>query len=141
VARFILLVTLIIGAGGCGASWMESFRRNTYPPDFRYVSDEKLRSSMWLLGRETIELRHVLADPSLSEATRRTRAELMLGGMEDTVRKIGPEQWSSNHPELQSGLQALETDLHAAREAVLHDPPNYFLAGSVSGACSYCHSR
>ena len=44
-------------------------------------------------------------------------------------------------PELQSGLQALGSDIHAAREAVKHDPPNYFLAGSVLVACLYCHKR
>lgn len=96
---------------------------------------------MWILGRETLELRAVLADPALSESIRRTRAELLLGGMEDTVQKIGSQQWSSNHPELQAGLQEMQSDIHAAREGVNHDPPNYFLAGSVSGACLYCHSR
>jgi hypothetical protein len=128
-------------SAACSASWIDVFRRHTYPPDFRYVPDEQLRDSMWFLGRETLELRRVLGDPNLSDETRRTRAELLLGGMQETVRKIGPEQWSSNHPELQSGLQALESDIQAAREGVLHDPPNYFLAGSISGACGYCHSR
>jgi hypothetical protein len=135
------LAIVLAASSGCGTSLGGFLRRHTYPPDFRYVSEEKFRSSMWLLGRETLELHRVLADASLSESTRRTRADLMLGGMEETVRKIGPEQWSSNHPELQSGLQALESDLHAARVAVSHDPPNYFLAGSISGACLYCHSR
>jgi hypothetical protein len=141
--QFLLVfLTLAVVAGytGCGTSLPEFFRRHTYPADFRYVPEEKFRSSMWILGRETLELRRVLADATLSESTRRTRAELLLGGMEDTVQKIGPQQWSSNHPELQSGLQAMESDIHAAREAVNHDPPNYFLAGSVSGACLYCHS-
>jgi hypothetical protein len=96
---------------------------------------------MWLLGRDTLELRRVLADMSISEETRRTRAELLLGAMEGTVQQIGPNQWSTNHPELKTGLEALETDVHAAREAVKHDPPSYFLAGSVSGACLYCHRQ
>jgi hypothetical protein len=59
------------------------------------VPDTQLRSSMWLLGRETLELRGVLADATISESTRRARAELLLGGMEDTVKKIGPQQWAS----------------------------------------------
>ena len=36
-------------------------------------------------------------------------------------------------------LRTLADDLRAARTAAEHDPPNYFLAGSVSGACLYCH--
>ena len=136
----ILLLAAIACASACAATWPTLLRRHTYPPDFRYVSQEQLRSSMWLLGRETLELRSVLADPTLSEETRRTRAQLLLGGMESTVQKIGPGQWSTNHSELRSGLQALESDIHLAREAVNHEPPSYFLAGSVSGACLYCHS-
>lgn len=139
--RPALLFVVAIAAAACGTTWPSFLRRHTYPPDFQYVSEDKLRSSMWLLGRETLELRSVLADPALSDATRRTRAELLLGGMETTVQKIGPGQWSTNHPELRSGLEALESDIHAAREAVNHEPPSYFLAGSVSGACLYCHRK
>ncbi len=96
---------------------------------------------MWILGRETVDLRGVLADASLSDSDRRTRTELLLGGMEDTIRKIGVEQGPTNHPELQSGLEALLGDIHVARDQVNHEPPNYFMAGSVSGACLYCHGR
>ena len=137
-----LAIAILLGnIAACGLGLPESFRRHTYPPDFRYVSEETVRSSMWLLGRETLDLRAVLADQALPSETRRTRAELLLGGMAETVRKIGPAQWSTNHPELRSGLEALESDIHAAREAVKHEPPSYFLAGSVSGACLYCHGR
>ena len=136
-----LVVVALVACAACGKSASEFLRRHTYPPDFRYVPEEKLRSSMWLLGRETLDLRRVLGDATLSDSTRRTRAELLLGGMEDTVKKIGPQQWSSNHSEMKSALEGLESDIHAAHEAVNHDPPNYFLAGSVSAACLYCHSR
>jgi hypothetical protein len=141
LARSFIAVALVAAAAGCGSSLGDLLRSHTYPPDFRYVSPDQLRSSMWVLGSETIELRGVLADPALSEATRRTRAELLLSGMETTVQKIGPQQWSSNHPEMKEALEALERDIHMARESVNHEPPNYFLAGSVSGGCLYCHAR
>jgi hypothetical protein len=137
----LLAIATVAGCAGCGKTLPELFRSHTYPPDFRYVPEENLRSSMWLLGRETVELRSVLADASLSDDTRRTRAELLLGGMEDTIHKIGIDQAPSNHPELQQGLQALLTDVRVARDGVNHDPPNYFMAGSLSGACLYCHGR
>lgn len=135
----VAMLAVVLGSAACESAWPQFIRRHTYPPDFQYVSEEQLRSSMWLLGRDTLELRRVLADNSISEETRRTRAELLLGAMEGTVQQIGPTQWSTNHPELKVGLESLESDVHAAREAVKHDPPSYFLAGSVSGACLYCH--
>jgi hypothetical protein len=137
----LLAFAVFVGYAACGKTLPELLRSHTYPPDFRYVSEENLRSSMWLLGRETVELRSVLADASLSDATRRTRAELLLGGMEETIQKLGVDHAPSNHPELQEGLQALLTDVRVAREGVNHDPPNYFMAGSISGACLYCHGR
>jgi len=137
----LVVIALVVVQFGCGTSLSGVFRNHTYPADFHYVPEDKLRASMWLLGHETAELRRVLADPSLSNDTRRIRTELLLGGMEDTVQKIGVGEWSSNHQSLESGLEALQSDIHAAHEAVNHDPPSYFLAGSVSGACLYCHSR
>lgn len=137
----LVLIALVAVHPGCGTSLTEAFRSHTYPPDFRYVPEDKLRISMWLLGHETAELRAVLADPSLSDETRRTRAELLLGGMEQTVLKIDVGNWSSNHESLEHGLEALRSDIRAAHDAVNHDPPSYYLAGSVSGACLYCHNR
>jgi hypothetical protein len=113
-----IMVVVVLGGVACGTSWPQFIRAHTYPPDFSYV-----------------------ADRSISEETRRTRVELLLGAMEGTVQQIGPTQWSTNHPELKSALEALESDVHAAREGVKHDPPTYFLAGSVSGACLYCHRQ
>jgi hypothetical protein len=136
-----VMVVVVLGGVACGTSWPQFIRAHTYPPDFSYVSEDELRSSMWVLGRDTLELRRVLADRCISEETRRTRVELLLGAMEGTVQQIGPTQWSTNHPELKSALEALESDVHAAREGVKHDPPTYFLAGSVSGACLYCHRQ
>jgi len=40
---------------------------------------------------------------------------------------------------LQRSHGAFRRDIEMARLAAERDPPNYFLAGSVAGSCSYCH--
>lgn len=92
---------------------------------------------MWLLGHQSIELRRLLLQASGADQYPRSQIVLLLSDMEQTAQQLHPD--SSNHPELAGGLEALAEDLHAARLAVEHEPPSYYLAGSVSGACGYCH--
>jgi hypothetical protein len=87
----LVVIALVVVQFGCGTSLSGVFRNHTYPADFHYVPEDKLRASMWLLGHETAELRRVLADPSLSNDTRRIRTELLLGGMEDTCKRSASE--------------------------------------------------
>jgi hypothetical protein len=46
----------------------------------------------------------------------------------------------SNHPRIQEHAPHLRADLDRALLAVKKDPPNYYYAGVVSGACTYCHA-
>jgi hypothetical protein len=94
---------------------------------------------MWLLGHQSLELRRLLRGESEVGRDPRSQIVLLLADMEQTVQQLGPDPWSSNHPQLGAGLKVLADDLRAARTAAEHDPPNYYLAGSVSGACLYCH--
>ena len=36
-------------------------------------------------------------------------------------------------------LPNFRQDLRTAREAIERDPPNFLLAGPLTGACIYCH--
>jgi len=138
-AWWLGVVLLVAPAAGCHSQLPEFLRRTTYPPSFRYIPESELRSSMWLLGHQSLELRRLLRGESEPGRDPHTQIVLLLADMEQTVQQLGPDPWSSNHPHLGEGLKALADDLHAARVAAEHDPPNYFLAGSVSGACLYCH--
>ena len=94
---------------------------------------------MWLLGHQSLALRELLRGGAESGNDQRSQIVLLLADMGQTVEQLGPDPWSSNHPQLGEGLRTLADDLRAARTAAEHDPPSYFLAGSVSGACLYCH--
>lgn len=132
-------VLLVASGASCQSRLADSLRQTTYPPSFRYVPETELRSAMWLLGHQSLALRELLRGGAESGSDQRSQIVLLLADMEQTVEQLGPDPGSSNHPQLGEGLQTLADDLRAARTAAEHDPPNYFLAGSVSGACLYCH--
>ena len=47
-----LLVPAALLALACADGSMEDLRRHTYPPDFKYISQEKLESTMWQLAAQ-----------------------------------------------------------------------------------------
>jgi hypothetical protein len=63
----------------------------------------------------------------------------LLRAMEQVARALGSDEVRSNHAKLDLGSDAFRERLAAARRAAQRDPPDYYLAGSVSGACRYCH--
>ena len=117
------------------AAWV---RQYTYPPTFHYITDEQLRSTMWQLAYHSRELRELMAAP---EETAVHRAEVLqhLRMMEQATIELNRTGWPTNHPLVDANRSSLLQDIRTAQEAVSRDPPNFLLAGSVSGACAYCH--
>jgi hypothetical protein len=122
---------------GC-ADLARRVRQYTYPPDFRYIERDQLRSTMWQLAFHWRELNRLLG---LAEKQEPERAEIIahLRSMEQAAEKLGGTGWPSNHPLLDMHLPAFRQNIKFAREAVERESPNYLLAGQVSGACAYCH--
>lgn len=63
-----------------------------------------------------------------------------LGDMEKTGETLAAGKWPSDHPMLWSRIGLFYDDIRAARRMASAVPPSYVLAGTVSGACVYCHS-
>jgi hypothetical protein len=128
---------LALPASSCAnfASWV---RQYTYPPTFHYITGEQLRSTMWRLAFHSRELRELMASP---EETATHRAEVLqhLQMMEYATLELNRTGWSTNHPMIDANRSSFLRDIRTAQEAVSRDPPNLLLAGSVSGACVYCH--
>jgi len=119
------------------SAWL---RRYTYPPDFRYITSEQLRSSMWRLAHHVRELDRIMRDPETLPQHRGELAE-HLHAMERATDDIDRSGWPSNHPLIDMNLATLRRDIAFARRGVESIPPNYVLAGSLAGACVYCHTR
>ena len=134
------LLALSLGAGfiaGCGSAG--TIRRFTYPPDFQYLEHSKVVSAMGMLARDVRVLKRLLAGTEALDAGQHAEVVRLLRAMEATVAELDPKGRRTNHPVIDQNIGAFRRDIEMARLAAERDPPNYFLAGSVAGSCSYCH--
>jgi hypothetical protein len=136
----LALLAAAVLALGCGWGFGDSLRRHTYSPDFNYLTQEQLETTMGRFARLVTQLNAIMAaDPEI-DAAERERIIDLLRRLEDESRALGPGGWPSNHPRISAHVGSLRRDVERARQAAERDPPNYFWAGSISGACSYCHA-
>ena len=134
---FSLLLALSTQALAC-AGFGPWLRQYTYPPDFRYITPEELHSTMWQLAYHSRELHRLM---SLSSTPQLYRSDILeqLRGMERAAEKLDQSGWPTNHPLVDMNLANFRRDIRTAREAVEREPPNFLLAGPLTGACVYCH--
>ena len=79
-----------------------------------------------------------MSSPEYVEA-RRAAALGHLKGMELAILDLNRSGWPTNHPLVDANRSTFLRDIKIAREAISREPANFLLAGSVSGACVYCH--
>ena len=115
-------------------------RRHTYPPNFQYITRDQLRSAMWQLADSVHALDAVMRQPGPIDASRRADIEGRLRAMLDTTTVLQADGRPTNHPLLGEHLDRFRRDVTLALAGVNAEPPNYYLVGSVSGACLSCHS-
>jgi hypothetical protein len=115
-------------------------RRHTYPPNFKYIDRTQLRSAMWQLAEAATALDSVMRQPGAIDPARRAEALRLLTEMIAAASTLQTQGRPTNHPLISEHLEGFERDLVQARIGVEAEPPNYYLAGTVSGACLTCHS-
>jgi hypothetical protein len=139
--RFFNVLATFLACGALAAcvgfpAWL---RQYTYPPEFNYITQEQLRSTMWQLAGQVRELKLLMLEPTSTNDPQRQKVVELLTTMEQTTSQLNTSGRPSNHPIIDHNLDALRRDIALARVAVEKNPPNYFLVGSVTGACVYCH--
>jgi hypothetical protein len=136
----VALLMAWVATLGCSNDFGASIRRHTYPPDFNYLSQDQIESTMGQFAQLVLRLNAIMeADPEVDEAERALVIDL-LRQLEVQTRALGPGGWPSNHPLIGARVDSLRDDLQRARIAAERDPPNYFWAGSISAACTNCHA-
>jgi len=135
--RWVFATVIALQFFGCTdvARWL---RQYTYPPEFRYIERDDVRATMRELAAHSRELNQLIKS---NDGPQAQRAEIVmhLHAMEEEAQKLDQSGWPTNHPLIDMNLPSFRRDLRLAREAVEREPPNFLLAGPVTGACIYCH--
>ncbi len=124
---------------GCDTKMMESVRKVTYPPDFNYISEQKLTGTMQQFAWYTELLDNYLRDPAKIDEEQRQSAIEILRKMESLSLQLGSEDLRSTHDIISLNIDRFRNSIVEARIGLQQDPPNYYLAGSVSAYCLNCH--
>jgi len=135
----LVLAGLAVAILGCRGS-ASRIRAYTYPPDFRYIEQHELSSAMGRLAVAVERLNALLRTTGTGEPAVRNAVVEQLGEVQSVAGQLTGGV-GTNHPWLDRNLDAFRQDIALARRAANHEPPNYYLAGSVAGACGYCHQR
>lgn len=112
------------------------------PPDFERLPPEKVRSTMWVLAAEIEKLEQLLR----TRAQRPTEAQRaavrgVLSRMRAAAGNLDQAGRSSQHPMVDDNLVHFTDRLDRALRNVDRDPPNYYLASTIAGACFMCHGE
>jgi hypothetical protein len=139
--RGVVVIGLAVAAfAGCGGS-AARVRGYTYPPDFRYISPSELSSAMGQLAVGVKRLDELLRGGGAEGEPLQAEVVQQLGDLAGIAGGLSAGRMGTNHPWLNNNLGTFRRDVELARRAATHDPPNYYLAGTIVGACGYCHQR
>ena len=123
--RPALLLAIAFAAVGCGSP--KEGKVNTLP------QNDPVYAEMWSLASMGDELDTLMkTDPVDGQA-----ATAILERMEKTTVKLRGQK--TKHPVLADSIDSFYDEVVKARKGAEADPPNYYFAGKVSGACVYCH--
>lgn len=135
--RLAFAALIMLQLIGCAdsARWV---RQYTYPPEFRYLERDEVRSAMRQLAFHSRELNQLIRS---GEGPQKEPEEMImhLKAMEEAAATLDQSGWPTNHPLIEMNLPRFRRDIKSAREAIEREPPNFLLAGPVTGACVYCH--
>jgi len=135
VGLFSLFLTLFSACDNFAAL----MRQATYPPDFRYVSGQELRSNMDQLAFQLQQLDGALGAATDNQDAQQVQVLRILGNMERIGTELRAGDSGSNHPFLEDHMGDFVSNVTQARVAASLSPPRYYMAGRVAGACVNCH--
>jgi hypothetical protein len=140
--RLSALLALAILSGCSNSGGGSDFPGIGNPPDFDYAGGAELRSQMHRLAFELQQLDMALvAETSGMETDRGTQDEIVshLRDIERIGNDLREGDMSTSHSFLRNDMGNFLSTVNRARRAAENNPPGYYMAGRVSGACVNCH--
>jgi len=140
LAFVLCLLASVVGLSACqGRRVGERVRARTYPPSFHYISTQELHSTMARLAAHASRLDQLMRESEQGVAPSQAEVVGLLQAIEREAATLGPGDWPSNHPRVSRNIERFRAEVAAARQAAEQNPPSYYRAGVVTGACSHCH--
>jgi len=134
----LLILTMLLLS--CSNGMLETVRKVTYPPDFNYISTEKLVGTMHQFAWYSTMLENNFRDnPEVSEEQRQSSI-MILKKMEQLSFELGTETLSSNHNIVSYNIDRFREKVREARIGLEQNPPNYYRVGSITAYCINCHA-
>ena len=130
----VCLTALIVG--GCS-----EVRVRPYPPDIVYLDEQQIESTMMRLSADIWTINDIFDNNEYISTFNRERIVVLLKEMENEAMTLGAGTQKTNHLFIDEHIDQFKDDVVAARLAIEADPPNYYLAGRLSGSCLACHVR
>lgn len=117
-----------------------SIQKHTVPPNFYYVPQDRLESSMWILAGEVRRLNELLrATPDGTNEGVQREVQSSLRRMAAAVEQIDSPGRTTQHPALNRHTNRFAERIAQAQRGADRTPPNYFQASALSGSCFLCH--
>jgi hypothetical protein len=123
---------------GCAAVSLERVREHVYPRDFHYITQQEIRTTMGALASEVDALDRIMWQSGGPRLDDRARVVEILSRMQLLAAQLKRRE-HSNHPRIDMHAEQLQREIERAQVFAKREPPNYYYAGQVSGACSSCH--
>jgi len=136
--QIILFLSAIVAISGC-SDFTSLVRKVTYPPDFKYVSGDELRSNMNQLAFQLQILDQALAESDTEQPTQQKHVMTALRNIQSISAGLQAGEAGSSHPFLQDFMRNFVIDVEQARNDANLNPPRYYFAGRLAGGCVNCH--
>jgi hypothetical protein len=135
--RFQLLLVVLLSATvvyGCA-----QIRKVTYPRDFVYLEQKEIDSEMLRLSLYIRELNAILGGKDHISHEDQSRILEVLWLINTTTDALGAGSVDTNHLVIDDHIDQFKSEVIAAISAAKAKPPNYFIAGQLTGSCVACH--
>ena len=133
IRAFAVIISSIILASCVGASLV------SYPKDFNWEGDQETTTVMQSLARSMLVLDNTVQGVSLLHLQQH-KVITELEKMEFQARLLdsGP---STRHLALDTERESFLSTIAAAKLQVQANPPNFYIAGKLTGECNACHRK
>ncbi|HVO29824.1 MAG TPA: hypothetical protein VMV18_03775 [bacterium] len=140
LARLFALAAVAASLAACGFRNVERVppqEADTLKPESS-ITNAQLRDRMRIMAAHASRLEKILRQPTVSAADRK-EVIVEIGAIDEIARGLSQEDARTVHPVLWKNIDRFREDVANAKLDAEKDPPNFFLAGTIAGSCSYCH--